>query len=230
MLLNLDLVLNWDLYSKRMKKKIFLLIIIPFISLSQSGISISGLSQFNVGQSIFPSNEGFHPVSYEVRNNKITLSIFRGRKLKIGTIAVKGNVSYDINNTYYYAESNLNIPNYEVIKRSLIPSLELWYIVFQNEKVFIYTSLGSYGVIENLNIDQESNVDLEISVYEHNGIIPFIRTGVQLNYGRFFINPFISFDLQKIDFNKFNDIFEANLKEAIENYTIRTGLEFGIMF
>ena len=67
-------------------------------------------------------------------------------------------------------------------------------------------------------------------LYEYNGIIPFVRTGLQLNYGRFFINPFISFDLQQINFNKFSDILDSDIEEIIKNYTVRTGLEFGIMF
>ena len=67
-------------------------------------------------------------------------------------------------------------------------------------------------------------------LYEYNGIIPFARTGLQLNYGRFFINPFISFDLQQINFNKFSDILDTDIEEIIKNYTVRTGLEFGIMF
>ena len=130
------------------------------------------------------------PITYETRNNKITLSIFRGRKFKIGTIAIKANVSYSINNTQYDSGNTPNIPNYETIKKSLIPSIELWYIMFQTKTTFIYVSIGGYGIIEDLNIfTSEDNDDL----YEYNGIIPFARTGLQLNYGRFFINPFISF-------------------------------------
>ena len=211
-----------------MGKYIFLLTLIPVISLSQSGISISGLSQFYTGQSIVPINaETFSPITYETRNNKITLSIFRGRKFIIGTIAINAKLSYSINKTQYDLENTLNIPNYETIKKSLIPSLELWYIMFQTKTTFIYVSIGGYGIIEDLNIfTSEDNNDL----YEYNGIIPFVRTGLQLNYRRFFINPFISFDLQQINFNKFSDILDSDIEEIIKNYTVRTGLEFGIMF
>ena len=211
-----------------MKKCLFLLLL-PLIGLSQSGISISGLSQFNTGESIVPINNTFAPIAYDLRNTKVTLSIFRGRKFTFGTIALKGSVAYNIDKVYFYAKNSINIPNYEVTTRSLMPGAELWYIVFQNENTFLYTSIGSFATIENLNIDQK-NTQLDEDLYKNNELIPFIRAGLQLNYGRVFINPFISFDLPKIEFEQFDDIFEYNLIDGIKNYDIRTGLEFGIMF
>jgi len=210
-----------------MRSFIFLLFIIPFFSLSQSGISISGMSQFNIGESIIPQNNHYTPISYENRNNNITLSIFRGRKFRIGTLAVKGSISYSIENTKYHGANN--IAPYKVTKRHLIPSLEFWHILFQSEKAFLYTSVGSYGIIQNLNTKEESKIT-ENTVYEYNGIVPFLRTGVQLNYNRFFLNPFVSFDLETIRFDSTNDIFNTDIKERIKNHTIRTGLECGIMF
>ena len=213
-----------------MKKQLFTLIIliIPLITIGQSGISLSGSSQFNPGQSILPLMNGeFVPINYESRNNQITLSIFRGRKFKIGTFAINMNISYSINNIQYEENNEFGIPNYETIKKSLIPKLELWHIIFQKENTFIYTSIGAYGILQDLNIFSSEEED---ELYEYNGIIPFVRTGLQLNYGKFFVNPFISFDLQEIHFDKFGDIWNTNLKSTIQNYTFRTGLEFGIMF
>ena len=212
-----------------MNRFCFIIILLPIFTFCQSGISLSGGSQFYNGQIIIPANNGvFNPINYQSRDNTITLSIFRGRKFKIGTLALNANLSYSINNIHYKPEeNNLNIPNYETIKKSLIPRLELWYIMFQTEKTFIYTSLGGYGIIQDINIfasEEENNL------YEYNGLIPFIRTGMQVNYGRFFINPFISFDLQEINYNNISDVLEINIKETVSNYNIRSGLEFGIMF
>ena len=93
----------------------------------------------------------------------------------------------------------------------MIPSLEIWHIFFQNEKTFLYASIGGYGIIQNLNFEND--------VYEYNSLVPFLRTGVQLNYNRFFLNPFISFDLEQIKFNSINDIFNANMGDKIKNYS-----------
>ncbi len=210
-----------------MSKYILILILVPIIGLSQSGISVSGSSQFNIGETIFPVDNNYVPISYEQRNNSVTLSLFRGRKFRIGTIALKGSLSYNIEKTKY--QNNINNPvlassidNYKTIKRSLIPSLEIWHIFFQNEKTFLYASIGGYGIIQNLNFKND--------VYEYNSLVPFLRTGVQLNYNRFFLNPFISFDLEQIRFNSFTDIFNADMGDKIKNYSIRTGLECGILF
>lgn len=206
-----------------MKKFIVLLYFISFLSFSQSGISISGISQFNLGATLIPTEENYIPLSYEQRNHNITLSIFRGRKFRIGTIVLKGSVSYNIEKTHYHNEQhNILIRDYETIKRRLIPSLEIWHILFQSEQTFLYASLGSYGIIQNLNFENH--------VYEHNNLVPFLRTGLQLNYNRFFFNPFISFDLEPIEFDVLNDIFNTDIKEKINKYSLRTGLEFGIMF
>ena len=205
---------------------LFILIFIPLISLSQSGISISGSSQFNIGETIFPTNNNYIPISYEQRNNSITLSLFRGRKFKIGTIALKGSISYSIEKTKYHNINTLlsisGINNYKIIKRILIPSLEIWHILFQSDKTFLYASIGGYGIIQNLNFKND--------ISEYNSLVPFLRTGVQLNYNRFFLNPFISFDLEQIKFNSVNEIFNTNMGDKIKNHSVRTGLEFGILF
>lgn len=201
---------------------------------SQSGISLSGSNMFNMGQTVFYANsQDFMPVNFENRSNKITLSIFRGRRFKWGTFALKGNFSYSINKfKYLYSMSgisadNVTESNIETMTSNLIPSLELWYIFLQKESVFIYTSVGSYGIFSDLNITSNNNEN----TYEYNTLIPFIRIGTQLNYGRFFINPFISFDLEGFTFEELGKIFEnSNLQSQFTNYTLRSGLEFGIMF
>ena len=190
---------------------------------------MSGLSQFNTGESIVLIDGSIEPLTYEQRNNSITVSIFRGRKFSIGTIALKGDISYSIEKTNYFNES-IPINDYEIITRSLVPSLELLYILFQSKKAFLYSSLGSYAVIQNLNISEENYVVTEDFLSKYNSITPFARIGFQVNSGRFFINPFISFDLEKINFSSVDEIFTVNLKEKIENYSIKTGLSFGIMF
>jgi hypothetical protein len=137
------------------------------------------------------------------------------------------NLSYSINNIQYEGNNEFGIPNYETMKKSLIPKIELWHIIFQRENTFIYTSIGGYGILQDLNIFSS---DEENELYEYNSIIPFVRTGLQLSYGKFFINPFISFDLEEINFDKLSDIWNVNIKSTIQNYNFRTGVEFGIMF
>ena len=53
---------------------------------------------------------------------------------------------------------------------------------------------------------------------------------MQVNYGKLYINPFLSFDLEDIRFENWNELVEADLNNALKNYTIRSGIEFGIMF
>ena len=198
------------------------------ISIGQSGISLSGSSEFSHGQSIIPVNlEAYTSMNYKSRNNQITLSIFRGRKFKIGTFAINASLTYNINNTQYEANSIMEISDYEVITKNIIPKLELWHIVLQMNNVFIYNSIGGYGILQDLNLSESSGQN---ELYEYNSIIPFLRTGVQISYGKFFVNPFISFDLQEITFEELSDITSVNLKKTIQNYTFRSGLEFGIMF
>ena len=198
------------------------------ITIGQSGISLSGSSEFHHGQSIIPVNlEAYSSMNYKSRNNQITLSIFRGRKFKIGTFAINASLTYNINNTQYEANSIIEINDYEVSTKNIIPKLELWHIVLQRNNVFIYNSIGGYGILQDLNLSESSGQN---ELYEYNSIIPFLRTGVQINYGKFFVNPFISFDLQEITFEDLSDITSVNLKKTIQNYTFRSGLEFGIMF
>jgi len=81
--------------------------------------------------------------------------------------------------------------------------------------------------LEDLNLLSSNN---EQNTLNYNAIIPFLRSGLQINYGKLFINPFISFDLDKIEFGEVNEILDADFKQLIKDYSIRTGLNFGIMF
>jgi len=212
-----------------MKKYILFLILIPLLSISQSGISLSGLSQFQTGQSILPLslNTDFNPIKHESRNHQIMLSIFRGRKFKIGTFAVKASIAYNINKIDYDPNKEVLIENFIVNKKSLMPIIEIWHIIFQTQNSFLYTSIGGFGVIEELKIKKPNTNE---DSYNYNNIIPFFRTGIQINYGKFFINPFLSFDLQEISFSEIKEINSIDFKSKIKNYTLRSGLEFGIMF
>ena len=92
----------------------------------------------------------------------------------------------------------------------------------------MYSSIGTYAILENLNLNQDNNSDID--VYEYNGIIPFIRTGVKLSMGNFTINPFIGYEFETIYFDNFSDISSADIESSIQNAGIRTGLRFGILF
>lgn len=198
------------------------------ITIAQSGISLSGSSQFYEGQSIIPVNtDSYSTMNYKSRDNQITLSIFRGRKFKMGTFAINASFTYSINNTQYKPNNIMGINSYDVIRKHIIPKLELWHILLQRKNIFIYNSIGGYGLLQDLNLTTSNDQN---EIYEYNSIIPFLRTGVQISYGKFFINPFISFDLQEITFAAFSDIANINLKNTIQNYNFRSGLEFGIMF
>ena len=207
---------------------IFILLTIPIITIAQSGISLSGSSEFYQGESIIPVNpEAYSTMNYKSRNNQITLSIFRGRKFKIGTFAINASLTYNINHTQYTDNTVIAINDYEVITKNIIPKFELWHIILQRKNIFIYNSIGGYGILQDLNLSEYSDQN---ELYEYNSIIPFLRTGIQISYGKFFINPFVSFDLQEINFDELSDISNVNLKKTIQNYTFRSGLEFGIMF
>ena len=211
-----------------MRKIYFLIILFPFLGISQSGISLSGTSMFYLGQTLFPSNtQELLPINFQARNTKVTLSMFRGRKFKFGTLALNVNMSYSINNIKYSDSELLGIYNHETSTKNLIPELELWYIILQTRNIFIYSSVGGYGVLSDLNTSSSDDNNI---LHEYNQLIPFARIGLQLNYGKFFINPFISFDLKGIEFDKINEIWQAEFRDLIQNYNIRSGLELGIMF
>ena len=198
----------------------------PFLGLSQSGISMSGSSQFYNSQTlILGNNNSFYTSPITARNNQMTLSVFRGKKYKIGTLAIKGSLSYNVNIINYSDESEFT--NHEIINRNIIPALELWYIFVEKQSTFIYSSIGTYGTLEELNLFINESKQNE---FQYNSIVPFIRLGMQVNYGKLYINPFLSFDLEDIRFENWNELVEADLNNALKNYTIRSGIEFGIMF
>jgi len=215
-----------------MKKYILLLLCSPLIMLAQSGISLSGSSDFFIGQNIIPlSNTNFETINYTSRNYQVSLSVFRGRKFRIGTFAINATFSYDISSVEYTPKNTL-IQEYETIENRFIPQLELWYIVLQTQNIFVYTSIGGYAMMQDLTISKESNPNELTNDIEstYNQLTPFLRTGVQFNYGRFFMNPFISFDLEEIYFNKLKDLSNIDLLDQIKNHNVRSGIEFGIMF
>ena len=211
-----------------MRISLIIILFIPFISFTQSGISLSGSSQFSTGQNLYPiGSNTFDPIDFESRNYKLSLSIFRGRKFKIGTFAINTTLSYSIKNEKHIPLNELS-DNYNSIQNSFIPQIEIWYFLFQNQNIFIYTSIGSYAVMQDLTLSQKGSNSEIVSKY--NQLTPFFRGGLQLNYGRLFINPYISFDLDEMYFDSFSDFRNYNLHKQLKNYTIRSGLEFGIMF
>ena len=187
---------------------------------------MSGSSQFYNSQTlILGNNNSFYTSPITARNNQMTLSVFRGKKYKIGTLAIKGSLSYNVNIINYSDESEFT--NHEIINRNIIPALELWYIFVEKQSTFIYSSIGTYGTLEELNLFINESKQNE---FQYNSIVPFIRLGMQVNYGKLYINPFLSFDLEDIRFENWNELVEADLNNALKNYTIRSGIEFGIMF
>ncbi len=216
-----------------MRNKIYflLLILTPLVSYSQIGISIAGSSHFTAGQTILPLQNGtFETAKYEVRNNSISLDWNTGRRLIIGEIWCVLGITYNIIKTDYdFPETNLI--NYELIERRLVPSIALQYVLVSTGSLRIYSSIGTYTIFENLNLEEESNLDLDlIDNYAYNGIIPFMRTGAQLNLGKFTINPFVGYEFETIYFDKFSDISKSDFEKSLENAGIRTGLRFGILF
>jgi hypothetical protein len=213
-----------------MKKYFFILLLTPLINLSQIGISVSGSSQFTTGQTIIPLMNGeFESVNYELRNNSISLDWTTGRRLVIGEIWCVLGVKYAITNSKYNSnELNYNIANYKLVERRLIPSLAIQYVLMQRGFFRIYSSLGTYAILENLNLNQDNSSDIQVQQY--NSLIPFIRTGLKLSMGNFTINPFIGYEFETIYFDTLNEISSADIENAIKNAGIRTGLRFGILF
>ena len=148
----------------------------------------------------------------------------------IGEIWLRLQLTYRVVNTSYdFTDTNPTIINYETTDRSFIPSLELQHVLLRTQGLYIYYSIGSYAIIENLNIDHPNNEEMDLSVYEYNGLMPFIRSGLQVSLGRFTVNPFIGYNLETIYFNQLNEI-SSYLKESFNNGALRTGLEFGVFF
>ena len=217
-----------DLYFRIMKRYLLVLLCMPLFNFSQSGISLSGSSQFTTGQNLYLiNNDNFEPINFESRDYKLSLSIFRGRKFRIGTFAINATLSYSVMNAKYNSTNEL-MENFNSIRNSFIPQMEIWYLLFQNENIFAYTSIGSYAIMQDLSLSTKASSNDIVSKY--NQITPFFRAGLQLNYGRLFINPYVSFDLEEMYFDSFQDLRNYNLSHQIENFKIRSGLEFGIMF
>ena len=87
---------------------------LPFLGLSQSGISMSGSRQFYNSQTlILGNNNSFYTSPITARNNQKALSEIRGKKYKIGTLAIKGSLSYNVNIINYSDESEFT--NHEII-------------------------------------------------------------------------------------------------------------------
>ena len=212
-----------------MQKYIYVLIIIPFISYSQIGVGIAGHSHFSTGQTMLPTNNSdFEVVNYELRNNSVSIDWNTGRRLIIGEVWCVLAMTYNIKQIHYFTETYSL--DYELTERRMIPSLALQYVLMRRGFFKIYSSLGSYVMLANLNLNQENNTNIDLSVYEYNGLIPFIRGGIQLNTGNFTINPFVSYEFQTIYFDNFSEISSSALRNSIKNAGIRTGIRFGILF
>ena len=215
-----------------MKNYIYVFILIPMISFSQIGISISGNSYFTTGQTLLPLDNGvFETVNYEIRNNGISLDWNTGRRLIIGEVWCMIGMTYNVTKTMYdWSETDANIANYDIVERRLIPSVKFEYVFLRNEYMALYSGIGGYGIFENLNLDQNNNVDLSTLTHKYNGIIPFLRAGIKLNRGNFTINPFIGYELEPIYFDEWSNISSEDIDQSFENANIRTGVQFGIFF
>jgi len=215
-----------------MKNYIYVFILIPMISFSQIGISISGNSYFTTGQTLLPLDNGmFETVNYEIRNNGISLDWNTGRRLIIGEVWCMIGMTYNVTKTMYdWSETDANIANYDIVERRLIPSVKFEYVFLKNEYMALYSGIGGYAIVENLNLDQNNNSDLSTLTHKYNGIIPFLRAGIKLNRGNFTINPFIGYELEPIYFDEWNNISSEDIDASFENANIRTGVRFGILF
>lgn len=215
-----------------MKNYIYLFMLIPMISFSQIGISISGNSYFTNGQTLLPLENGiFETVNYEMRNNGISLDWNTGRRLIIGEVWCMIGMTYNVTKTMYdWSETDTNIDNYDIVERRLIPSIKFEYVFLKNEYMALYSGIGGYGIFENLNLDQNNNVDLSTLTHKYNGIIPFLRAGIKLNRGNFTINPFIGYELEPIYFDEWSNISSEDIDQSFEDANIRTGVQFGIFF
>ena len=202
------------------------------ISFSQIGISISGNSYFTTGQTLLPLDNGmFETVNYEIRNNGISLDWNTGRRLIIGEVWCMIGMTYNVTKTMYdWSETDANIANYDIVERRLIPSVKFEYVFLKNEYMALYSGIGGYAIVENLNLDQNNNSDLSTLTHKYNGIIPFLRAGIKLNRGNFTINPFIGYELEPIYFDEWNNISSEDIDASFENANIRTGVRFGILF
>ena len=131
---------------------------------------------------------------------------------------------------YDWSETDANIANYDIVERRLIPSVKFEYVFLRNEYMALYSGIGGYAIVENLNLDQNNNSDLSTLTHKYNGIIPFLRAGIKLNRGNFTINPFIGYELEPIYFDEWNNISSEDIDASFENANIRTGVRFGILF
>ena len=207
---------------------LFFLFCFSFIT-AQSGISVSAKSQFNIGQTILSINEAnFQAVDYHENNHALTLAIQKGKKFRLGTMGIKAKFSYSINNINYNLE-NFSTYNNTLSTRSknIIPELEFWYVLMQRQNLYIYSSFGNYGVLSKLDVDLSDSAN---SDYNFKKIIPYLRLGLQIDLGRFFLNPFINLEMEGFEFDEIGDFLEIDYKDQINKNTIRSGLELGIFF
>ena len=221
----------WFYKKCDLKKIILVLVLCPFVILSQ-GISISGGSSQNNGTQLLTLGDGaYSPAKIQGRSSSIDLAYYQSLPLPIGYYTLIIGAEYSVIQTNYdFSETNPIYANYEETNEAIIPYMALRYRVLNIPNLFnAYASIGAKAYLSSLGYIYIDNV-FEDYNYDYNLLIPFLGAGVNLNTRYFNVNPFINYQIDPIYFDDIGEIDAADLEDAISGAGIVTGVRFSIDF
>ena len=221
-------------------KKIILLIFIPFISFSQQ-IAISGsvlwdvLDKINLPPAINSIATGSNVYTVDERQ----LSNYFGVEFRTPPTAatlVIGAEYIDLENYFIDGQGNIEVSSFGETSGAIMPNVEIQFRAFHlgnywNPWFRCYASIGSNAILESLNF-VKANSSPEFSHYEYNALMPFLRAGwyLSLNNWGFNINYFISYEIEPIYFENFDEIGPIDIPAALRGAQVVTGLKFSKVF
>jgi len=221
--------------------KLFFIFLIPFISFSQQ-ISISGSVLWDVLDRI-----NLPPVINSIANgsnaginiDERQLTNYFGVEFRTpptGVTLVIGAEYIDLANYWVDGQGNIDVSNFGETSGAIMPKIEVQFRAFKigdNWRPWFrcYTSIGSNAILDNLNFVKASS-DPVFNRYEYNALIPFIRAGwyLSLNTWGFNINYFVSYEIEPIYFENFNEIGPVDIPAALRGAQVVTGFKFSKVF
>ena len=214
-----------------MRTCIFLLLLIPIVSSSQS-LSISGNSEQSNGKDLLTVGNGEYELAkYQGRESSVSLLYYQTVPLPIGVYTLVFGATYATAETSYdFSTTNPVYANYHYTNESIIPYLSLRYRILNIPNLFsAYAAVGTQVYMSELKYTYEDDV-FEASEFTYNYMLPFFSMGVTLKTVLFNVEPFISYQIDPIYFDDISDIDASDLEGAVSEAGIVTGVRFNIGF
>ena len=204
-------------------KKLLLLLIVPFLSYSQT-ISVSGSSYLSKIQNIDYFSDDIYLTSLKTaRTSTVSLDISQGVRLPIGFYGFGVGVDYTlIDADYDFTSTHPEIDNYNELTEIIRPNIYFSYYLLSTDNLRISTSIGTYITLQELSF---SNTDFEYDIRD--SIEPFARASASVSIGSFWVTPFVQYLIDPIYFYDFSEISESQFNEAIDGGGLVSGVSLG---